>query len=61
MAIGTYMLNEKEAFNNSFELAAKFAADALKTLFSLKYPNASIDEIRNLANMKIDSELSEKD
>ena len=55
------MLNEKEAFNNSFELAAKFAADALKTLFSLKYPNASIDEIRNLANMKIDSELSEKD
>ena len=29
MAIGTYMINEKEAFNNSFELAAKFAADAV--------------------------------
>ena len=57
MAIGAYMLNKREAFNKTFDFAAAFVPDTLKTLFSVKYPNTSVDEIRKLANSKIDNEL----
>lgn len=57
MAIGAYMLNKREAFNKTFDYAVSFVPDTLKALFSIKYPNASIEEIRNLANRKIGNEL----
>ena len=53
MALGAFMLNKKEAFNKTFDFAATFAPDTLKTLFGTKYPNVSIEELKKIANSKL--------